>query len=460
MRWTISVEYTGEDGNKSTVMLGFIERPAECTASGNVGVNLQESKQILHCLHETVVSQQLHEHCEHKRKYSRCGISRSIKECRRRRLDTVLGTVRPRTPHYHACRHCAASQRSNPVAELLPDRAPPELRHLQVSLGTQISYRKAAHVLRELLPPTSGTNHTTMRSRVMAIGERIDKEIQREIAENRTAEKPAKQMIIGIDGAFVKAHGHRRRDRASLEIITGRIETEAEPGKMFAIVRDRDGKAKQQLQALFHRLGLGPETKVRVVSDGEDGMRSMVGRRFTANEEHVLDWYHIVRRFETIGKSLVYLPHLENFGYWLGRHWGELNRAKWKIWHGNVYGAYVALTSFYSGVDIHTWLAEKEVRRMTSLEKIRTRVNELFSYLSANESRLINYGKQQQIGTARIESTVNQLVDWRMGKKQHMTWTQRGAQMLLHARCALFNRELGRFMGWWSKTSTAEAVAA
>lgn len=239
MRWTISVEYTGEDGNKSTVVLGFIERPAECTASGNVGVNLQESKQILHCLHETVVSQQLHEHCEHKRKYSRCGISRSIKECRRRRLDTVLGTVRPRTPHYHACRHCAASQRSNPVAELLPDRAPPELRHLQVSLGTQISYRKAAHVLRELLPPTSGTNHTTMRSRVMAIGERIDKEIQREIAENRTAEKPAKQMIIGIDGAFVKAHGHRRRDRASLEIITGRIETEAEPGKMFAIVRDR-----------------------------------------------------------------------------------------------------------------------------------------------------------------------------------------------------------------------------
>lgn len=259
MRWTISVEYTGEDGNKSTVVLGFTERPAECTASDNVGVNLQESKQILHCLHETVVSQQLHEHCEHKRKCSRCGISRSIKECRRRRLDTVLGTVRPRTPHYHACRHCAASQRSNPVAELLPDRAPPELWHLQVSLGTQISYRKAAHVLRELLPPTSGTNHTTMRSRVMAIGERIDKKIQREIAENRTAEKPAKQMIIGIDGAFVKAHRHRRRDRASLEIITGRIETEAEPGKMFAIVRDRDGKAKQQLQALFHRLGLGPE---------------------------------------------------------------------------------------------------------------------------------------------------------------------------------------------------------
>ena len=49
--------------------------------------------------------------------------------------------------------------------------------HLQVTLGAQISYRKAAHLLRELLPPTGGTNHTTTRSRVMAIGERIDKEI-------------------------------------------------------------------------------------------------------------------------------------------------------------------------------------------------------------------------------------------------------------------------------------------
>jgi predicted GNAT family N-acyltransferase len=37
------------------------------------------------------------------------------------------------------------------------------------------------------------------------------------------------------------------------------------------------------------------------------------------------------------------------------------------------------------------------------------------------------------------------LVDWRMEKKQHMRWTRRGAQMLLHARCALLNAELGKY---------------
>jgi hypothetical protein len=34
------------------------------------------------------------------------------------------------------------------------------------------------------------------------------------------------------------------------------------------------------------------------------------------------------------------------------------------------------------------------------------------------------------LSTARVESTVDQLVDWRMEKKQHMRWTRRGAQML------------------------------
>jgi hypothetical protein len=33
----------------------------------------------------------------------------------------------------------------------------------------------------------------------------------------------------------------------------------------------------------------GLETKVRVASDGEDGVRSMVGGWFNANEQHVLD---------------------------------------------------------------------------------------------------------------------------------------------------------------------------
>jgi hypothetical protein len=71
----------------------------------------------------------------------------------------------------------------------------PELRHLQVSLGAQLSYRKAADLLRMFLPPVGGTTHTTARSRVIAVGERIDEEIRQEITENRKPDKAAEQMI-------------------------------------------------------------------------------------------------------------------------------------------------------------------------------------------------------------------------------------------------------------------------
>jgi hypothetical protein len=58
--------------------------------------------------------------------------------------------------------------------------------------------------------------------------------------------------------------------------------------------------------------------------------------------------------------------------------------------------------------------------------------------MAANQTRLINYGREyregHRISTARVESTVDQLLDWLMEKKQHMRWTRRGAQMLLHAR--------------------------
>ena len=99
------------------------------------------------------------------------------------------------------------------------------------------------------------------------------------------------------------------------------------------------------------------------------------------------------------------------------------------------------------------------------VEQVRERLAELWSYLIANQTRLINYGREyregRRISTARVESTVDQLVDWRMEKKQHMRWTQRGAQMLLHARCALINGELGKYSGWPpSESSPIQAVAA
>src|SRR5271157_4534248 len=67
------LECVGEDATESTITLGTIERLAGSTTANNLGVNLQESKQIVNRLQDTIVKQQLEEHCEHRRKCLTCG---------------------------------------------------------------------------------------------------------------------------------------------------------------------------------------------------------------------------------------------------------------------------------------------------------------------------------------------------------------------------------------------------
>ena len=70
MRWNIIVECVGEGGQRSTITLGTIERLAASTTAESLGVNLRESKQIANRLQDTVVKQQLQEHCEQRREMS------------------------------------------------------------------------------------------------------------------------------------------------------------------------------------------------------------------------------------------------------------------------------------------------------------------------------------------------------------------------------------------------------
>jgi hypothetical protein len=72
-------------------------------------------------------------------------------------------------------------------------------------------------------------------------------------------------MVVGIDGAFVKAGHTRARQRHQFEILTGRVEA--------AVVRDLYPYAKRGVQAILRRYGRGEDTDLRILSDGEDGLR-------------------------------------------------------------------------------------------------------------------------------------------------------------------------------------------
>jgi len=208
LEFTITVNWRREDGSIATTQLATLDRGACCSAE-DVGLQLADAKPILGRLQEIVVSEQLQRYCEAVRPCPGCHRRRHLKDYRRRRFDTVFGRLAVRAPRFDGCRHCGERLIASPVSELLPERVSPELRHLQAELAAQLPYRQAAALLEELLPDTGGLNYATTRNRTLAVGKRIEEEIRGEIDHPRVVHEPAERMVVGIDGAFVKA-GHTR----------------------------------------------------------------------------------------------------------------------------------------------------------------------------------------------------------------------------------------------------------
>jgi hypothetical protein len=115
-------------------------------------------------------------------------------------------------------------------------------------------------------------------------------------------------MVVGIDGAFVKAGHTRAGQRHQFEILTGRIEASQRGDEAFAVVRDLDPYAKRRVQAILRRCGRGQYTDLRILSDGEDGLRGVIGTWFGKKCQHRLDWFHVVRADRANRKGIPVSP--------------------------------------------------------------------------------------------------------------------------------------------------------
>ena len=257
--------------------------------------------------------------------------------------------------------------------------------------------------------------------------------------------EPAKSLTVGIDGAFVKAKPEEAYGRP-FEILTGRVEEKRGRGHAFAVVRNLDCRAKQKVQAVLRRCGRDADTKLMLLSDGEDGMRGVVGW-FGKNCCHRLDWFHVRRRFERIARDLLYLPHREKFDHYLSRHSRNLARVQYSLWNSGIEMADWYMKIFRCGLAEDAWdHPEIDIKRFQAIE---TKLDELCDYLYANSKAGGGYARAfrrgERVGTAHVESTVNQLINWRFCKKQQMASTKAGAQALLHVKTALLNGALNRY---------------
>jgi hypothetical protein len=153
----------------------------------------------------------------------------------------------------------------------------------------------------------------------------------------------AKNLTVGIDGAF------------------------AQP----------EPRAKQKVQAVLRRCGRDPDTKLTLLSDGEDGLRGVIGW-FGKNCCHRLDWFHVRRRFERIARELLYLPHRERFRHYLSQHSQNLARVQHSLWNSGIEIADWYMKIFRCGLVEDAWdHPEIDIRRFQAIE---TKLDEIRNY--------------------------------------------------------------------------------
>lgn len=129
---------------------------------------------------------------------------------------------------------------------------------------------------------------------------------------------------------------------------------------------------------------------------------------------------------------------------WTRERLRDLEHLKWQLWHGHARHAIDAAQDLAE----EAWALEDDLAGDAKAKAARLRfaADEVATCITRNAVHIVDYGERyragERISTGFVESTVNQVVAKRFGKRQSMRWTQAGAHLTLQARTQVLNGEL------------------
>lgn len=303
----------------------------------------------------------------------------------------------------------------------------PELLKLQVTLGSQQSFDKAATILNNLSGGKRKINNdVTLMRNVSKVGSLL--EAHKKSAAWRYSEEEASEIVLTTDGGHVQ---HREEGKHSFEEL---ISTAYRPEDVIyrsnnrrelahkvcvaSAKSDRQSSIKKLTKNACKKLGMTKSTQVTALTDGAKNCWSVVGSLEPECKEviKILDWFHIGKKFKERESKI---PEELNKKY---------TKAKWHCWHGHPQTAIIRLQQI-----------KKELRHKISLDKI----DELIRYIKNNSEMIINYHARRLHGlpyTSQLaESSVNSVINDRQ-KNKKMQWTRGGAHHVLQIRTSLFSK--------------------
>jgi len=304
-----------------------------------------------------------------------------------------------------------------------------------------MTYKTAADVLRQMFPVDAGAHHETLRRHTLKVGEALG-----EGAAIRP-ETAASAIVVTLDSTFIRSCESGERH---LEVRVGNVETNAGGRQVFGAVAKSSTPIAELIRRNLDAVGRTGDTALTVFTDGCPGLRRILADAGVTTPP-MLDWFHVAMRLQHL-KQIADGLSADNPARVAAKAVivEEVERLHWRIWNGKAKDAQVSIDRIRAVM--HHFQGEPDQRRSTApSRKLWTALHALDRYLTGQSAWLVNYAERHRaglrVGTAITEGTANFLVSRRMNKSQQMRWSRRGADLLLHVRCAVYNGTLGSGFG-------------
>jgi hypothetical protein len=430
------------------VELACFERD-EQLGLADLGLSLAEAKQLTAALQAEMVPTQVTVVGERRRWCEACGAVLASKGHYVTTFRSLFGDVPVRVRRLLTCPcQASAKTKSFPVLDLEAATVAPELAYVTARYAALAPFGKVAALLSDLLPISGAPNAGTVRNRTLRVGEAV---VQPHPA-NMT--KPAEPVVVGLDGGYVRSR-HRLEER-HFEVIAGKVIDADGIQSRFAFARNGPMIAAEAFKQALAVAGVEADTPATVLCDGDAGLWRM-RQEALPNATIVLDWWHVAVRFEHALQAARGLGTGALGTDLANEAVDELDRAKWRLWHGRGWPRFRRRSRWNSQtrgwpgcrrklMALLRWTQRKPMCGMVDIGRFQRHIRELLGYFERNEDALVHYAARRRrgepISTAFVESAVNEIVAKRMNKKQQMRWNRTTVQPFLDVRTAVLNDTL------------------
>src|SRR3982750_901783 len=355
--WRVKLVAELQAGVTTETEVARLERGEE-VGLADLGLRLNEAKQLTAALQAEMVSAQLAVVGERRRSCATCGRPLARKGYYPATFRSLFGAVPVRVRRLLVCPcHGPGEPKSFAALDLGAGPAP-ELAYVTAKFAALAPFGKVAALLSELLPISGAQNAGTVRNRTLRVGQDVVP-----LRSTKNAELPATPaagpVMVGLDGGYVRS---RHRPERHFEVVAGKVIDARGAQHRFAFARHGPVTASAAFRQVLATAGVQADTPATVLCDGDAGLWRLQ-REVLPGAMIVLDWWHAAVRFEHALQAARGLGAGTADTHLADEAVRGLERAKWRLWHGRWTGCRRKLAA------LCRWTRRKPIREVAGLDR-------------------------------------------------------------------------------------------